>query len=406
MKLLDRLAVGGTAGAIALVPLFGVYGSFDPLRPPIVLLGGTRAAVAVGIATAISGLFALAGSVLRRPAAETLGPGLACVAATFLASACGFDPVTGMVIALTTLCFFAVHRAIFAYYRVPGVAAALYATLFTSGALGALAAVLMLLTRHPVALYALNRGRAVGTFLNPNELAAYLLVYLAAAGGIALTRPGTPLGRCAAACALLGSVALVGTFSRWGLVSALAGLALFAAVTRLRGAAVAVVATLVLGLAANLAFGARVHDPQDTDARAVAWRAGLATFAHFPLIGVGPLAFGRLYPIMRAPDAPGPNTPIAFDPHSLPLAVLAESGTLGFAAIVWFGVALVRGLRRRLRVATPSGRILALANGAGLFALTVHSLLNSVSIVFLLAFVSSALTLCAARWGFGGDALV
>ena len=46
----------------------------------------------------------------------------------------------------------------------------------------------MIVTRNPAALYAYDNGRAVGTFLNPNELAAYLLVVLGLAAGVVLLR--------------------------------------------------------------------------------------------------------------------------------------------------------------------------------------------------------------------------
>jgi O-antigen ligase len=405
MNALDRAAVAGILAMTALFPLFGTFGAFDPSRPPIALIGGTHAAIAVGIATALAGMLALAGIIARRPAPPTLWPGLANVAATFLGTAFGFDPATGLIIALTLLGFFAVHIGVLGYYRESGVPAALYLSLLISGGLGSLAALVMALTRHPTALYVLNHGRAVGAFLNPNELAAYLLVYLGAASGLALARPGTALGRFAAGCALLGAIALVATFSRWGLVSAVAGVVVFAVAARARRVVALAALALILGAGANLAFEAHFHDPQDTDARAVAMRAGLATFAHFPLTGVGPLAFERLYPVMRAPDAPGARTPVAFDPHDLPLAILAETGIVGLAAIVWYFAVLTRAVRRALRTAAPAARTLALANGAGLTALCVHSLLNSVSIVFGLFALCGALTLAAAQWGFENDAV-
>jgi O-antigen ligase len=164
-------------------------------------------------------------------------------------------------------------------------------------------------------------------------------------------------------------------------------------------------AGLYLGAAAlNVGFAATHHEPQDTESRDVAWRAGLATWLHFPLTGVGPLAFERLYPVMRAPDAPGANTPIAFDPHDLPLAILAETGILGLVAFLATLGAFFRLLPRLVARAPVERRTLAVALFAGLVAVAVHMLLNSASIAFGLIIQFTALALAAATWGYEGHA--
>jgi O-antigen ligase len=281
----------------------------------------------------------------------------------------------------------------------------IYLALLVSGCAAALLALAFVVARTPADLYADNHGRAVGSFLNPNEFAEYLLAYLGAAAGIAMVRRGTALGRFAVVCIVVGTVALALTFSRWGLVAAACGVAAYAVAMRPRQGLWLAGGALAAVLAVNSVFPWTHHEPQDTGARAVAWRAGFATWAHFPLTGVGPLAFERLYAVMRAPDAPGAQTPIAFDPHDLPLSILAETGSVGFVAFAVTVGAFLRGLPRLAASAPRDHRTLAFAIYAGLVAVAVHMLLNSVSIAFGIIIQFSALALAAARWGTGHRAV-
>jgi O-antigen ligase len=294
----------------------------------------------------------------------------------------------------------AAHAALLGAYRLPGAARTVYAALLGSGLAASLAAIAFVVLRRPAALYADNHGRAVGPFLNPNEFAQYLLAYLGAAAGLAMIRRGSLTGRFATLCALVAVVALVLTFSRWGAVAAGAGIVAFATWTRPRAGLPIAGMVLAAGVAVNVIFASLHHEPQDTASRAVAWRAGVTTWLHFPLTGVGPLAFERLYPVMRAPDAPGADTPVAFDPHDVPLSILAETGVLGFAAFVAMVATFFRRLLALTSAAPSEGRTLALATAAGIVAVLVHQLLNSTSIGFGLILEFSALALAAASWGY------
>jgi O-antigen ligase len=194
------------------------------------------------------------------------------------------------------------------------------------------------------------------------------------------------------------------TFSRWGLLAAGTGIGAYAIAVRPRRGLGLAAGTFAAVLALNVVLAATHHEPQDTFSRNVAWQAGLATWLHFPLTGVGPLAFERLYPVMRAPDAPGPNTPIAFDPHDLPLSILAETGLVGLAAFVLsLGTFLVR-LPALARGAPAEHRTLAFSLFAGVVAVAVHMLLNSASIAFGLFIQFTALAFAAATWGYEGHA--
>jgi O-antigen ligase len=298
----------------------------------------------------------------------------------------------------------AAHVALLAYYRRPGTARTVYLALLISGLAASLLAVALMVLKRPADLYAYNHGRAVGAFLNPNEFAEFLLAYLGASTGITMVRRGTRIGAFAALCTTAGGLAFALTFSRWGLVAAGAGIGAYALAVRPRRGRWLAAGAFGAVLAVNVALAATHHEPQDTGSRTVAWQAGIATWLHFPLTGVGPLAFERLYPVMRAPDAPGANTPIAFDPHDLPLSILAETGTLGLVAFLVFLGAFYTLLPKLAARAREERRILAFSVYAGLVGVAVHMLLNSASIAFGLFIQFSALALAAACWGYDGHA--
>jgi O-antigen ligase len=402
--MIDRFVIGSIAAMYAFFPLYGTFAAFAP-HPPIAPL------VPRGVAIASAGLLLLAmigvtaGAFRRRGCRPVFRLGLLPnVAATYLGALLGFDPLVGLGLATAIAGMVAAHFALLGYYREPGTARAVYLALLTSGLGAALLAIMLVVFKWPADLYAYNHGRAVGTFLNPNEFAEYLLAYLGAAAGLAIVRRGTALGTFAAACVVAGGVALTLTFSRWGLVSGAAGIVAYVVALRPRRGLWLAGLAFGLALTVNFALAGTHHDPQDTGARDVAWRAGIATWLHFPLTGVGPLAFERLYPVLRAPDAPGPATPIAFDPHDLPLSILAETGILGCAAFLTTIGAFFRLLPRLAAQAPAERRVLAFALFAGVVAVAVHMLLNSASIAFGLFIQFSALALAAADWGYESHA--
>ena len=101
--------------------------------------------------------------------------------------------------------------------------------------------------------------------------------------------------------------------------------------------------------------------------------------------------------MVRPPEAPGGDAPIAYDPHSLPLAYLGEAGLLGFLGIFAGWSIYLREIPRALRGASPRRRALALAFAAGLVALNVHVLINTISIYFVLSTQGAALALALAQ---------
>jgi hypothetical protein len=378
----------------AIVPLYGTLAVLDPSRPPIPRLVPDAVAIAIG-AIAVAAMLAVIPAAARSARRDWLTfalfiPGIA----TLTSSITGFDPVTGAGLGLLVFGLGAAGLALARDADATTARACVRAFLWSGIAASAIA-LAMLAARRPASLYAYNQGRAVGTFLNPNELAAYLLIGLGIAVPLAAVSRGRD--RLAVAAAVTFALTLAATFSRWGVASAVAGVAVYALVSRTRPLLVAAVAVAVVGLAINVGWGARHHNPRDTEARAVAWRTGLTTFARFPLLGVGPLAFPKTYDELRPPQAPGPRTPVAFDPHSVPIAFAADGGTLAIvtlAASLWI---IWRRVLGAAQTATRGGRALAFGLAAGLAALVMDCSINTISLYFPLVFQVVPLALAVSR---------
>jgi putative inorganic carbon (HCO3(-)) transporter len=196
---------------------------------------------------------------------------------------------------------------------------------------------------------------------------------------------------------VLGASALALTFSRagWmGFAAAVAYLAFASGSVRRRYAPL----ILLAGLAAVLVVFNAHHNPAENYTRLSIWQAGIDIVRRFPLMGVGPFDFARIYPLVRLPD--GDLT--AFHAHSFLLTIFAEMGIVGVVAVLiawWrFGVAL----RDELRDSRPAHALLALAIAAGLAGTWVQGLIDTVSVViFGLWLPSMALALAVARHGLG-----
>lgn len=404
MTAADRTVVTAIVFMYVAIPLYGTFEVLDPLRPPIPPLVGTPGAIAIALAMLTAAAICTWGA-FRRPAPRRivlaqLLAGAAIVPAALL----GFAPALGLELALIVLAMGIVGVAVYGYSPLPGVTRAIVIAWLVSATLAATVAVVMILTRDPAALYAYDNGRAVGTFLNPNELAAYLLVVLGLAAGIALYARSRPLRVLAGATLLAGVLALGATYSRWGFFSAVAGVAFFAVLAGGRRIWIALGVIAVAALLLVIGPGGEHHNPRDDTSRIVAFTTGARTWLAFPLTGVGPFQFRRTYEVLRPPEAPGGEAPVAFDPHSLPLAYLAESGLVGFAALMWCWSVYVREIPRVLRGADPRRRALVYALAGGLVALNVHVLANTISIYFALATQGAALALALAQREFDAPA--
>ena len=392
-----RVSSYGLAVLFAIVPLYAALAALDPAaQPAIPPLVPARIAVAIGL-LAVAALAAVVPAALRAGRRDALtfaflAPGVA----TIVAAITGFDPPVGIGFGILVTAQGAGGLALARVADAATVRLCLR-TFLWSGLAASLLALAMLVSHRPAAIYAYDHGRAVGTFLNPNELAAYTLIAL----GVALPPAVASRGRdrLATACALVLIVTLGATFSRWGAFSAVCGVAAYALLTRARVLLAAAVVVGLAGLGLDAVAGAGHHNPRDTEARAVAWRTGLTTFERFPLLGVGPLAFPKTYDVLRPPDAPGTRTAVAFDPHSLPIAFAADGGIVAIVTLIASFTIVLRRVLQDARHAAPLPRALGFSLAAALLALLVDVSINTVSIFFALGLQVVPLALAAARTG-------
>lgn len=397
MTLADRAIVTAIAFMYVAIPLYGTFEVLDPVRLPIPGLVGVNGAIAIALAMLVAAAFCVWGA-FRRPAprrivlAQSIA-GLAIIPAALL----GFDPQTGLELALIVLAMGSVGIATYGYTAMPGVLRTIVAATLAAATLASLVALAMVVGRDPAALYAYNNGRAVGSFLNPNELAAYLLAVLGLAAGVAMYARDARLRWLAGTTLIAGLLALGATYSRWGFLAAIAGALFFAIFVGGRRVWIGLGVVALAGVLLIAGPGRAFHNPRDDTSRIVAWTAGARTWLAFPLTGVGPFAFRRTYDIVRPPEAPGGDAPVAFDPHSLPLAYLSESGLVGFVALLWCWSVYLREIPLALRSSGVRRRAMVYAFAGGLVALQVHVLVNTISIYFAIATQGAALALALAQ---------
>lgn len=201
--------------------------------------------------------------------------------------------------------------------------------------------------------------RAVGTFANPNLLAAFLvlLVPLALAGAVGLADRSSRV--LAVALVAVGYTGVLVSFSRGGILAAAAGVGVLVVLHRLTRARLLVSATaaaLVAGVIVALSGGS-------VGIRSEVWTATVGLVVDNPL-GVG---LGRAGPLLDARIVGDEEFQHA---HNLWLNWAAEAGLPGLLAVLALTVlvALV-GIR-----AARDGSAVATAGVAGLAGLAVMSL--------------------------------
>lgn len=328
------------------------------------------------------------------PASQPLlGAFLAVFGAGVLAGALGFNPLAGLLFTGIGGLGIVWHCSVMRFYADENAARTIYAAFLCSGILACAAALAMLATRTPATQYTLQHGRATGTFVLPGELAGYCIVLLPisyALGCVARDRMLRTLGWIAFG---IGIVTLALTYSRAGWMGFAAAAAFLFALRLRRGVEAAVVVLLAGAAAVLLLFNAH-HDPSEDYTRLSIWQAAAQIANRFPLTGVGPFNFSRLYPIVRAPDA----DPTAFHAHDLYLTFFCEFGIIGLATVGWIVWRFAAELRRRIQRAQPSDAFLALSATAGLVGVAVQGVIDTVSVViFGLWMPIMALALAAAQ---------
>ena len=149
--------------------------------------------------------------------------------------------------------------------------------------------------------------------------------------------------------------ALAMTYSRAGWMGFAAAAAfLVAAQTRAmrqRATAVAIVVGCAV-LAVLLLFNVH-HNPSEDYTRISIWQAALQIIDRFPLTGVGPFDFSRLYAIVRVPD----GEPSAYHAHSMYLTIVAEMGLVGISAFAWVCWRFALEIRARVCVGATGCRV-------------------------------------------------
>jgi len=218
--------------------------------------------------------------------------------------------------------------------------------------------------------------RIAGPLEGPNQLAGWLDLVTPLLVARALF--GKPAWPFAALATLAGTTDLL-TLSRSGVVGIVVGLAvivLFAAraglARRLLYAvplavvpliAVAAILTFADAGAGDLAARFETSSEQNVEnglaSRPVLWRAGLQMFASDPGLGIGAGNYELLTPLAGLVG-------VRTHANSLYVQSLAETGVLGFAAVIWTLVAAVATMLRNARGPLLTGI------GAGTIGLAVH----------------------------------
>jgi O-antigen ligase len=397
----ERLEVGANAAAFACIPFFPSFITLTNVAFPGVSIVPLPLALALLCAMLVLALVAIAG-IVRPPRYEPvlLRPMLLWLGACLLSLALGFNLRDGavffLIFALTVLW----HANIDRYYTLPGMARAIWWACLLSGTLACLAAIAMVVTRIPAVQYTIANGRAVGTFVLPGELAGYLLFFLPIAYALARTARNGALRTLGWTGCAAGVIAMILTFSRTGWVGLAAGIAFWIVLrsNARRARVVQGIAIVFAAVAIVLLTFNEHHNPSENYTRLSIWQAALGVIERFPLTGVGPFGFSKIYPFVRLPD--GDAT--AFHAHSLYLTFLAELGIVGFLAFCWVIWSFAREWFRRFRALPAQASLLTSAIAAGVVGALVQGLIDTVSVViFGLLLPMLALALATARSGTG-----
>jgi putative inorganic carbon (hco3(-)) transporter len=392
-----RLMPAALGVIFALVPLFPTFIALTGVEFPGVSLLPRAVTLAVLGACALLAVYAL--GMLSRYSAPRSQPLLLPLLAVFgsgvVAGSIGYDPAAGVLFTGIGGLGIVWHCSVVRFYPDRYAATTIFFAYLLSGALASAAAVAMVAMRFPATQYAIAHGRATGTFILPGELAGYLVVLLPIAYALGCIGRQRALRVIAWSTLALGFVALALTYSRAGWMGIAAAFAfLFAARTR-RSIGAAAVVMLGGALAVLLLFNAH-HNPSEDYTRLSIWQAAAQIADRFPLTGVGPFNFSRIYALVRAPD----GDPTAFHAHSLYLTFFVEFGIVGLTAVAWTLWRFGAELRQRVRNARAPDAFLSLSVAAGLVGVAVQGLIDTVSVViFGLWMPMMGLALAAAKGG-------
>lgn len=319
-----------------------------------------------------------AGDALRSPFASIAA---AWIGATVLSSLIGFAPADGLQVSAMMLLCAAFGIALVHFYARANVARTVLGTYLVVGCAASLAGIVMVVLREPRPLYATSFGRAAGLFVTSNQFAEFADLFAFVALGIACGAASARLRTLGWAGAVLGFIALALTFSREYWLGAACAAIFFAFATgkRRAGALLAFAAT-----AGTLAIALRTvphHDPADAFSRLRTLDAGLRVATLFPLTGVGPVAYWRVYPAIAPVDAAAPGTFGALHPHDAYVSLAGELGLVGVVAAVWGWVHFGRAVARSLAERPQRERLVSLGTCAALVAILVSGIFDTIGVV-------------------------
>jgi len=315
-----------------------------------------------------------------QPAATSAAILGAWLGSALLSAVLGLDPWSSLqVVGMMAMCAI-FHVALVRYTRDPGVTPALLGAYLAVGAAAAVAALEMVATHRPASLWALNHGRAAGVFITANQFAAFLIAFIFVALGVGLGRPRR-LRTLALAAAAVGLVALASTVSQAGWLGAAAGAVFFAWASGARRVAGACALVLALAGAGFAVRPAALHNPAEAFDRVRIWRSGARVAELFPLTGVGPMAYWRVYPAVQPPNADPPGTFGALHPHDVYLSLAGETGAVGLGALGFGWWRFVRAMRTGLRRSPRPDRMLGIGVCAALVAVLVQGAFDTIGIV-------------------------
>lgn len=295
-----------------------------------------------------------------------------------IAGALGFVPIVGAVFCAITLCACIGATAVYHWGADVRVARYMTVSLLLSSGAAAVVALACWITRAPAALYAVGNGRAIGSFVVPGELAGYLGMLLPYTIGVAATTRVRWLCGLAVAVACVDVVAVTATFSRAGLLGLIASGVIAAAFLRPRLLPWLIGGVVLLATQLHRVVNLH-HNPAENFNRFSIWHAALRSIELFPLWGVGPGGFARVYPFMKLPD----GEPLAFHAHSFLLTTWAETGLIGVCGLATLWLTFLLIFRTRYRQASANGRIAGTAILAGFIATWLQSTVDVVQILFL-----------------------
>ncbi len=390
--------------------IVGFYTSFAALSPTpgvgdVIV---TRPIAATALAVLFSGAAVLACFLRSDRAvreASTFPILAAWIAAVTLAALLGFDPQAGLAMVALMIATSVYHLALIRWYAAPGVARSVLVAFLAVGTASAVAALVMKATHVPAALYSLNNARAAGLFVTANQLAAFLLTFTATAFGVATATRDRRLRLLGWIGTAVGLGAMYESYSRSGWI-ALALAAGFLAIQRDGRRLIVPFGILALGALLMLVAKPEAHhNPAEDFNRVAVWEAGSRIALRFPLVGVGPMAYWRVYPDLRPPGSAPPGSFEALHPHDLYLSFAAETGMVGLAALGWGWWRFGRRFVADRSSTPPSARRFANAVCAGLIGTLVQGVVDTIGVVEM-TFVwipFTALALCAARYGLAED---